>query len=123
LFILIRLMDKYLRILNKLSFYFRKSRIHVSRAMLSNCNSSIDVRYWLTRPDKVKDSIPIYIVKKDTGEKFFLEKIIKYGETKTRHKVYNSMGALVFTNSNHALKSGEKVILCYGNLKTVIRII
>ena len=55
-----------------LTYRFRKTNIHVNQALLSGCGSFVDIRYWLSRPDQVKGSFPIYLIHEETCERFEL---------------------------------------------------
>lgn len=100
-----------------LTYRFRKTNIHVNQALLSGSGSFVDIRYWLSRPDQVKGSVPIYLIHEETSERFELMRLAKLGPVKTRHKKYQLAGILLFRNRNNTIKSGSKVTLIFGPLK------
>lgn len=100
-----------------ITYRFRKSKIHVNRALISGDGSFIDVRYWLSRPDKVQGRFPVYLLDEASGQRFELMRLAKYGAIKTKHSIYQSAGILLFRNRNCKIRPGDKVTLIYGPLQ------
>jgi hypothetical protein len=97
-----------------LTYRFRRARIQVNQAILSGNNNFIDIRYWLSRPDKFKSSSPIYLVDESSGQRLGLMRITKIGSIRTKHHKHQSMGILLFYNRNKIISHGSQVTLHFG---------
>lgn len=95
---------------------YQKSKVHIYEASLIGNGSIVDIRYWLTRPDKVIHNGNIYLVDEETGVKIFLIRISKYGVMRTRHNNSTITGILLFYNQNRIVKPGSKISVCLDNL-------
>ena len=84
---------------------------------MSGDGSFIDVRYGLKRPDKVKGSESIYLIEEQTGKRFYLMRLPRYGSIQTKHCKYQHSGILLFRNSESMIKSKSKVTLVFGELE------
>lgn len=93
---------------------FIRPRIHVIQVLLSGNGSFIDVRYWLSRPEKARGRIPVCLINEVTGERFYLMKLAKFGTIRTRHVKNQQAGILLFRNRNNSIKRGSKITLIYG---------
>jgi len=95
-----------------------KPVIKVTRVSLSGDKNFLDIRYWLSRPDKVKGVFPVSLVDENTGEQFQLMRIAKYGIVRTKHKnKFHHSGIMLFRNRNNAIQSGSKVTVIFGSLQ------
>ena len=99
-----------------LFYRMQRPRIQVNQAALSGDGSFIDIRYWLSRPDKAECKLPIYLIDEITGERFNLMTLTKCGVIRTKHSKYQPLGILLFYNRNNALKCGARVSLFFGSL-------
>ena len=88
------------------------------QALLSGNSSFIDIRYKLSRPDKIRGQFPIYLIDEMTGERFELIRLTKYGAIRTKHNKYQPKGILLFYNRNGAIKRGSRITLFFGTLIT-----
>lgn len=95
-----------------ISYKFRKSQIYINRVTLSGNDSFIDVRYWLSRPDKISGSITVYLIDEATGARFELLRLSKYGLIRTKQFA----GILLFRNRKKQIKPGSKVTIPFGQL-------
>lgn len=99
-----------------ISYRFIKPKLRVDRAILSGDGSFIDIRYWLSRPDKVQGRMAVYLIEEATGEKFELMRFSKFGPIRTRHSKYKTTGILLFRNRNYKIRAGTNVTLVFGPL-------
>lgn len=99
-----------------ITYRFRRARIQVNQAILSGDNSFIDIRYWLSRPDKVHGNFPIYLVDESSKEKLGLMRVTKFGFIRTKHSKHQSMGILLFYNRNNIINHESQITLHFGSL-------
>lgn len=97
-----------------LTLKFRKTRIVITSARLSGDGSFVDIRYWLSRPDKLMGNINVYLLDEATKEKLYTANIAKYGRIRTRHGKYTANGVILFYNRDNIVKKGSKVTLVFG---------
>ncbi len=99
-----------------LTFKLRKARISISSARLSGSGSLIDIRYWLSRPDKLQRNATVYLLDESTKEKLYPANFVKFGIIRTMHGKRTANGVALFFNRNKIIKAGSKVILVYDTL-------
>jgi hypothetical protein len=97
-------------------YWLRKPEIRIYEASLSGNGSFIDIRYWLSRPDKIDPKGSIFAVHEDTGDKLYLMKIARFGTIRTHHSKLNSSGNLLLFNRNGLVKHGSKLTLRFDDL-------
>lgn len=97
-------------------YRFKKLDLDVLQARLTGDTSFIDIRYIISRPDKLKQNIPIYLIDESNGQRIHLMKLSRYGTIKTKHTKYQSKGVLLFINRNNIIKPHSKVTLVYGDI-------
>lgn len=95
----------------------KKERIYITKAQLCGDGSFINVKYELTRPDKVKGKESIYLIEEQTCKRFYLMRLPRYGLIQTKHNKYQHSGILLFCNSDRTIKSESKVTLVFGKLE------
>lgn len=100
-----------------LTYRFRKPQIRISSVSLSGDGSFVDVRYWLSRPDKAQGRFPVYLVNEATKEKLGLMRFTKHGAIRTRHGRHQAGGVMLFFNRNGSVRSGSSVTLFFGPLR------
>lgn len=105
------------KIWHLISYRFKKSKIHINKAVLSGNNNFIDIRYTLSRPDKMKKNISIYLIDETSGNKLNLMKLARFGSIYTTHNKYQNSGMLLFRNSENLITPNSKVTLIYGDLQ------
>lgn len=98
-------------------YRFRQPKIQITKAQLSGNNNFIDIRYRLSRPDKIKGITPICMKEGETGQILHLMNLPKFGAVRTKHSKYQTSGILLFRNQNNIIKLGSKVTIMYGSLK------
>lgn len=99
-----------------LTFRFRKARISITSARLSGDGSLIDIRYWLSRPDKLHKNYHFYLLDEVTKEKFYPVNLIKYGTVRTKHGKHTTSGVILFYNRDKKIKVHSKVVLIIDSL-------
>jgi hypothetical protein len=104
------------KLLYRFFYLLRKPDIYIYEAKLSGDGNLIDIRYWLSRPDKLNSNCSIFLTDDDTGEKLRMLQIPKFGAIQTRHSKHLNAGNLLLYNRNGLVKSGSKVTLHFDNL-------
>lgn len=112
---LINLLQRWFMIL---LLKFRRNRLVVTHAVLSGKGSFVDIRYWLSRPDKVCPPTNIYLIHEETGAHLEVMKLARIGPLQTNHAFMTKTGSALFRNRNGLVKPGSKVSLVLGNLRT-----
>jgi hypothetical protein len=97
-------------------YWLRKPQIRVYEASLSGNGSFIDIRYWISRPDKVNPKGSIFIVHDGSKAKLYLMQIARFGAIRTRHSKFRNTGNLLFYNRNGLVTHGSKISLQFDNL-------
>jgi hypothetical protein len=117
----LRIIEFVLRLWYCATYKFRKSKISIVKATLSDDGSFIDIRYWLSRPDKADGRLSILLTDAKTGDRFKLMRLTKFGVIQTKHNKYQHMGVLLFYNMGNKIKPGSKVHLFYSpfNVKNI----
>lgn len=101
-----------------LRYCFLKDRIVITRAVLSGNGNFVDIRYWLSRPDKTNPQAKIYLIDKETGAHLEVIKLARIGPLKTNHAMLAKTGTALFRNRNDLVSPGSKVSLVLGSLRT-----
>lgn len=99
-----------------LTLKLRKAKISIISARLSGDGSLIDVRYWLSRPDKLGKYYNIYLLDETTKEKLYPTNFVKFGTIRTKHGKTTNNGVVMFYNRDNKIKAGSKVILNIDSL-------
>lgn len=117
----LKILEFFMRLWYLATYRFRKSKISIIKASLSGDGSFIDIRYWFLRPDKAQGKLPVYLIEEDSGERFQLMRLTKYGLIQTKHNRHQHMGVLLFYNHGNKIKPGSKVNLIYSpyNIKHI----
>jgi hypothetical protein len=98
-------------------FKFRKPKIEVYSANFSGNNSLIDIRYWISRPDKINPKGPVYLIHNDSGKQLSLIRIAKFGPIHTHHNNrYKNTGIMLFYNRDSLVKPGNIITVYLDNL-------
>ncbi|MBD7911218.1 MULTISPECIES: hypothetical protein [Clostridium] len=100
-----------------LTYRFKREKLYIIKAQLSGEGAFIDIRYRITRPDRVKGIENIYLVDEESKKKFYLMKLPRYGAIQTKHRKYQYTGILLFQNFENTIKSGSKITLVFGKLE------
>lgn len=82
----------------------------------------IDIRYWLSRPDKINPTTTPYIITAQ-NQKLGLMHISKFGVIKSKHRKHTNTGILLFYNKNKVVSNGDKFTLCWEDFKVEIEIL
>lgn len=101
-----------------LTYRFRKSRITVQQALLSGDNSFIDIRYGLSRPDKINPKSKPYIINEKTQDHLNLLHLAKFGAIQTKLRKGTYTGIMLFYNKDTSIKKGDLITLWWDTLNT-----
>mgnify|MGYP000939581470 FL=1 len=100
-----------------ITYRFKREKLYIIKAQLSGDGSFIDIRYSLTRPDRIKSKEHIYLIEEKSGKKFYLMRLPRYGPIKTKHNKFQHTGILLFRNIENKIKSGSNFTLVFGKFK------
>jgi len=114
---MLKILDFIKRIWSLLHYCFRKNKIVITRSTLSGNGSFIDIRYWVSRPDRINPQSKIYLVHPKTGTRLGVMTLPKFGIVNTKHTALQENGVALFRNSNNLITSGSQVSFILGNLK------
>jgi hypothetical protein len=78
----------------------------------------VDIRYWLSRPDKLNPHTKTYLLDKETGAHLLVMKLARIGPLQTNHALLTDTGSALFRNRTGLISRGSKVCLVLGNLKS-----
>lgn len=93
----------------------RKARISIISARLSGDGSLIDVRYWISRPDKLRKNYNVVLLDETTKEKLYPSNFVKFGKIRTKHGKTTTNGVVIFYNRNNIIKAGSKVTVIFDS--------
>ena len=94
----------------------RKAKVLITSARLSGDRSLIDIRYWLSRPDRLQKNYPLYLLDDATKERLYPANFVKFGTIGTKHGRNTTNGVVLFYNRNNLIKPGSKVVLTVDSL-------
>lgn len=103
-------------------YRFTKPRLLIIEALLSGDGSFVDVRYWISRPDKLNPSGAVYLVDEQSGKRLYLMSAATFGAMRTRHNKRKTSGALLFYNKDKLVTSGATVSLYLDTLTAVAEV-
>ncbi len=98
-----------------LTYKLRKARITIRSAQLSGDGSLVDIRYWLSRPDKLQENFNAYLIDEATKQRLYPAYFTKFGTIKTKHGKHKTNGVVLFYNRDNIIKAGSKVILVFDS--------
>jgi len=98
-------------------YRFVRPKLTVPHANFSGDGSFIDIRYWLSRPDKINPKISPYLITAQ-NQKLFLLHLSKFGVIKSKSRKHTNTGILLFYNKNQAVRTGDCVKLYWDGLNT-----
>lgn len=98
-----------------LTFKLKKARVSIISARLSGDGSLIDIRYWLSRPDKLRKKFNVYLLDETTKEKLYPANFVKFGTIRTKHGKNTPNGVVLFYNRDNIIKAGSKVVLIFDS--------
>lgn len=97
-------------------YRFIRPMLKVTRASFSGDEMFIDIRYWLSRPDKINPKILPYLVTAQ-NHKIDLMHLSKFGLIKSKIRKHTNTGILLFYNKNKTVRIGDSVTLFWDGLK------
>ena len=101
-----------------LRYRFVRPKLVVNHAYFSGGGGMIDIRYWLSRPDKLKPNETPYLVTAK-GVKLGLLHIFKFGAMQSQRRKHTNTGILLFSNAGLAVnKKNNRVKLFWGGLES-----
>ncbi len=116
------LLKKIKDIVRLCMYGLRKPRLIINEALLSGDGSFVDVRYWISRPDKLNPRGAVYLVDERSGKRLYLMSIAKFGTIRTRHSKRKTTGVLLFYNKDKIVASGAMVSLCLDMLTAAAKV-
>ncbi|HWT74794.1 MAG TPA: hypothetical protein VN258_08785 [Mobilitalea sp.] len=93
-----------------------RQKLIVTRVSFSGDGSFIDVRYWISRPDKINPKKSPYLIT-EQNQRLGLMRLPKFGAVKTKIRKHTNTGILLFYNNNKAVNIGDKVTLYWDGIK------
>ncbi|GEM_PF-1369062 len=100
-----------------ITYRLKREKLYIIKAQLSGNGSFIDIRYSLTRPDLLKSKDHIYLIDEESGKKFYLMRLPRYGPIQTKHNKFQHTGILLFRNIDNKIKSGSNFTLVFGKFE------
>lgn len=101
----------------RVGYRFVRPKIIITGASFSGDGMFIDLRYWLSRPDKLNSKISPYLITAN-NQKLVLMHFSKFGVIKSRLRKHTNTGILLFYNKDKAVNIGESVTLYWDGLKS-----
>lgn len=108
---------KFKNLWYKLIFRFVHPKILVNKASFSGDGFFIDIRYWISRPDKINTKVSPYLMTAQ-NQKIELMYFTRFGVMKTKNRKHASTGILLFYNKNKVVSAGDRVTLYWDGLKS-----
>lgn len=108
---LIKRIKAYLR---RFIFKFKKQSISVISASISADGSLIDIRYNISKSDKINNNEKVFLIDEGTNSNLPAVSAAKNGLKRTNH---NLKGMLLFNNKGFRVQPGSFVTLVFGNIK------
>jgi hypothetical protein len=97
-------------------YRFVRPKLVVTKTSFSGDGHFIDVRYWLSRPDKINPkSFPFLVTAQN--QKLGLMHFSKFGVIKSKIRKHTNTGILLFYNKDKVVRSGDSVTLYWDGLK------
>jgi hypothetical protein len=100
-----------------LTYRLIRPKMLVTQAFFSGDESFIDVRYWLSRPDKIDPKSNPYLLTA-SGQKLVLMHFTKLGVIKSKMQKHTNTGIMLFYNKNHTVNKGDRVKLYWNGMMT-----
>jgi hypothetical protein len=100
----------------RITYRFIKPRLVITQASFSGDESFIDIRYWLSRPDKLNFKISPYLLTA-CNQKIGLMHFSKFGVIKTKMHKHTNTGIILFYNMNHSVSKGDIVTMYWDSFK------
>lgn len=101
---------------HKIIYRFVRPKIIITKATMSGDGMFIDIRYWLSRPDKINIKTSPYLLTSD-NKKIGLMYIAKFGVMKSKIRKHTNTGILLFYNKKKDVSIGDKVTLYWDGLQ------
>lgn len=102
-----------------LTYRFVRQKLTVLQSSFSGDNSFVDIRYWLSRPDKITPKTRPYLLTAQ-NQKLGLMSFSKFGMMQTKLRKHTNTGIFIFYNKNKAISRGDNVTLCWDSLKVEV---
>jgi hypothetical protein len=100
-----------------LTYRFKRPKLTVLNASFSADDSVIDIRYWLSRPDKIDPKTRPYLINAQ-NQKLGLMYFPKFGVMQSKIRKHTNTGILLFYNKNKTINiDNNRVTLCWDGLK------
>lgn len=96
-------------------YRFVQPKLIVTQCSFSGDGSFIDIRYWLSRPDKINPKISPYIITAQ-NERLVLMNFSKFGVVKSKFRKHTNSGILLFYNKNKEVSIEDDITLYWDGL-------
>lgn len=104
-----------------MTYRFIRPKLKVSQASMSGDGILIDIRYWLSRSDKINPKATPYILTSQ-NQKLGLMRVSRFGVIKSKIRKHTNTGILLFYNKNNVVSIGDKVTLYWDDFKIEVEI-
>ena len=98
------------------TYRFVRPKIVIDHASFSGDKMFIDIRYWVSRPDKIDPKSNPYLIT-EQNQKLGLMHFSKFGAIKSKIRKHTNTGILLFYNQNKTVITGDRVTLYWDGLK------
>ncbi len=98
-----------------ITYRFVRPKIQVTKANFSGAKNFIDLRYWLSRPDKIDSKSKPYLLT-SANQKLVLMHVTKFGVIKSKMRKHTNTGIMLFYNKNHIVSEGDHVKLYWNGM-------
>ena len=112
-----KLIKWLIKVWKLITYRFKSEKLYILKAQLSGDGSFIDIRYSLSRPDRIKSKEHIYLIDEKSGKKFYLMRLPRFGAIQTKHKKFQNTGILLFRNIENKIKPGSNFTLVFGKFE------
>lgn len=101
----------------RIIFRFVRPKIIITEASFSGDGMFVDIRYWLSRPDKMNSKAIPYLITSD-HQKLGLMYFSRVGVMKSKMRKHTNTGILLFYNKNKVMSIGDSVTLYWDGLQS-----
>jgi hypothetical protein len=98
-----------------LTYRFVRPKIQITKANFSGDENFIDIRYWLSRPDKIDPKSKPYLLTA-SNQKLVLMHFTKFGVIKSKMRKHTNTGIILFYNRHHIVSKGDHVQLYWNGM-------
>lgn len=111
-----KMKDYFIKLFYLITYHFVRPKLIVLQANFSGDESFIDIRYWLSRPDKINHKITPYLLTTN-NQRLGLMHLSKFGAVRSQLRKHTNNGIILFYNKDHAVRKGDKIALYWDGFK------